>query len=114
MFQYNSFNNSLLQISESDSRAALAQAALSQMWIAAAPAVVVIGAAFAKTTAKYGNRGIQYVFMESGASNQNLYLQAEALGLRVGTVGAFDDSSVSSAIKIPAGVSPLLIVPVGK
>ena len=114
VFQYNSFNNSLLQISESDSRAALAQAALSQMWLAAAPAVVVIGAAFAKTTAKYGNRGIQYVFMESGASNQNLYLQAEALGLRVGTVGAFDDNAVSSVMKIPAGVSPLLIVPVGK
>jgi len=114
VFMYNSSSNSLVPISQGDGRMGLAQAALSQLWLASAPAVIVIAATFGKTTAKYGNRGIQYVFMESGASNQNLYLQAEALGLRVGTVGAFDEGPVSVAMKIPAGITPLLIVPVGK
>lgn len=114
IFQYYAISNSLVQISQGDGRLALAQAALSQLWIASAPAVVVIAASFNKMTAKYGNQGIKYVFMESGSSNQNLFLQAEALGLRIGTVGAFEEGSVSSAIKIPAGVTPLFIVPVGK
>lgn len=114
IFQYYAISNSLVQTYQGDARSALAQAALSQLWIASAPAVIVIAASFNKMTAKYGNEGIKYVFMESGSSNQNLYLQAEALGLRIGTVGAFEAGSVSSAIKIPAGITPLLIVPAGK
>ncbi|MGC8659925.1 MAG: SagB/ThcOx family dehydrogenase [Desulfomonilaceae bacterium] len=114
VYSYNSTSNSLAQISKDDVRVAVAQAALSQLWLANAPIMVVIGGAFAKTTAKYGNRGIQYVYMESGASNQNLYLQAEALGLRLGTVGAFNEAGVSSAMKIPSGITPLLIVAIGK
>jgi SagB-type dehydrogenase family enzyme len=114
VFHYNTMNNSLLMISSGDARMALAQAALSQIWMASAPVTIVIAGAFGKSTAKYGQRGIQYTFMESGAANQNLYLQAEAIGLRVGTVGAFDENAVSSAIRIPAGITPLLLVPVGK
>ncbi|MFH0958284.1 MAG: SagB/ThcOx family dehydrogenase [Pseudomonadota bacterium] len=114
VFHYNAMDNSLLRISAEDVRMALAQAALSQLWIASAPVTIIIAAVFSKSTAKYGARGIQYIFMESGASNQNLYLQAESIGLRIGTVGAFDENAVSSAIKIPAGITPLLIVPIGK
>ena len=114
VFHYNSLSNSLLRISAEDVRMTLAQAALSQLWMASAPVTIVIAGVFSKSTAKYGPRGIQYTFMESGASNQNLYLQAEALGLRIGTVGAFEENAVSSAIKIPAGITPMLLVPVGK
>ena len=114
VYNYNSTGNSLVPISGEDARMALAQAALSQLWLAGAPAVVVIAAAFGKMTAKYGNRGIQYVYMESGASNQNLYLQAESLGLRIGTVGAFNEAQVSTAMKIPSGITPLLIVALGR
>ncbi len=111
--QYKPATNSLETISSGDSRSSLAQAALSQLWLARAPAIIVIAAAFERTTSKYGNRGIQYVFMEAGNSNQNLYLQAAALGLRAGTVGAFQDADVAAAIKLPKGISPLLIVAVG-
>lgn len=112
-YQYKPATNSLETISSGDIRASLAQAALGQMWLARAPAIIVIAAAFGRTTSKYGNRGIQYVFMEAGNSNQNLYLQAAALGLRAGTVGAFNDDQVAQATKLPQGISPLLIVAVG-
>jgi SagB-type dehydrogenase family enzyme len=111
--KYEPAKNSLETISSGDSRGSLAQAALGQMWLARAPAVIVIAAAFERTTSKYGNRGIQYVFMEAGNSDQNLYLQAAALGLRTGTVGAFHDTAVAEATKLPKGISPLLIVAVG-
>jgi SagB-type dehydrogenase family enzyme len=84
------------------------------MWLARAPALIIIGGVFGRTTSKYGDRGIQYVYMEAGSSNQNIYLQAEALGLHVGTVGAFNDAQVSAVLKLPAAVMPLLIVAVGK
>ncbi len=114
VYKYDPVGNSLETISSGDSRASVAQAALSQMWLARAPALIVIAADFGRTTSKYGPRGTQYVFMEAGNSNQNIYLQATALGLRVGTVGAFHDNLVMEAIKLPKGISPILIVAVGK
>ncbi len=112
--QYKPATNSLETISSDDRRASLAQAALGQMWLSRAPAIIVIAAAFGRTTSKYGDRGVQFVFMEAGNSNQNLCLQAAALNLRSGTVGAFHDAAVAEAINLPKSVSPLLIVALGQ
>lgn len=114
VFHYKPDSNSLISINPGDNRSVLARSALGQMWMVSAPAVIVIGANFNRTTVKYGNRGLQYVFMESGASTQNIYLQAEALGLKVGSVGAFQDSYVTGALKLPNDINPLMLIPVGK
>ncbi len=114
VYQYRPAKNSLETISSEDSRASLAQAALGQMWLARAPALIIIAADFARTTAKYRDIGVRYVCMEAGNSNQNLYLQTAALGLNAGTVGAFNDAAVAQAIKLPRNISPLLIFAVGK
>jgi len=96
-----------------DLRQAVAAAALNQTWIAQAPALVVIGAVHARTTRKYGERGIRYVHMEVGHAGQNLLLQAVALGLAAATVGAFDDERLSRVLELPAEERPLVILPVG-
>lgn len=114
VYHYKAETNSLIPINPGDHRSLLGRAALGQMWIASAPITIVVGANFNRMTVKYGNRGLQYVFMESGASTQNIYLQAEALGLKAGSVGAFQDSYVSAALKLPADVNPLMLVSVGK
>ncbi len=114
VYQYNSQGNSLRAITTGDNRNLVAHAAHRQLFLGQAPALVVIGAVFQRTTAKYGNRGMQYVFMDAGAANQNVLLQAESLGLHVATVGAFVDAQVVGALKLPAGVTPLMIVAVGK
>lgn len=114
IYMYKPLTNSLLHVASGDNRKLLAYASLSQMWIARAPAIVVIAATFARTTAKYSQRGIQYVFMEAGNANQNMYLQAAAMGLRMGTVGAFNDPQVAAVLKLPSSMKPLLVVPVGK
>ncbi len=114
VYKYNPATHTISLVAAGDSRLALAQAALSQTWLARAPAILVIGAVFARTTAKYGNRGIQYVFMEAGNSSQNIYLQGEALGLKVATVGAFHEAQVSSVLKLPGDITPLLLMGVGK
>lgn len=114
VYKYDPTTHALSLLAAGDNRQALAQAAFSQTWLARAPAILVIGAVFARTTAKYGNRGIQYVFMEAGNANQNIYLEGEALGLKVATVGAFHEAQVSSVLKLSADVAPLLLVGVGK
>lgn len=113
-YKYDPQNNSLQLVAAGDNRNLLAYACLSQMFIARAPAVVVIAAVFERSTVKYGPRGYQYTYMEAGSANQNMYLQAEALGLRLATVGAFDDAQVAGVLKFPANVKPLLVVPIGK
>ena len=64
-----------------DLRNRLARAALGQMWLADAPAVVVIAAVYERTTRKYGPRASRYVHVEAGHAAQNLFLQAGALDL---------------------------------
>ena len=44
---------------------------------------------------------------------QNLFLQAEALELGAGIVGAFIDLEVSKVAGLPPQHEPLLIMPVG-
>jgi len=114
VYQYVPASNSLTLVEAGDRRPQLAAACLSQMWMARAPVMVIIGGVFARTTAKYGNQGMQYVLIEAGSSMQNLYLEAEALGLGAGAVGAFQGQQVCGVAKIPQTVTPLLVVAVGK
>lgn len=114
VYHYKPETNTLAPINPGDNRSLLARAALGQMWMASAPVIVVIGANFNRMTVKYANRGLQYVFMEAGGATQNVYMQAEALGLKVGSVGAFQDAYVSGALKLPADVNPLMLIPVGR
>ncbi len=113
IYRYNSRTNALVTLTSGDQRGAVAQAALGQMWLARAPALVIIAAEFSRMTPKYGNRGIQYVFIEAGTADQNVCLQAAALGLRVGTVGAFNDPQLTQAVKLPQGIDPILIIALG-
>jgi SagB-type dehydrogenase family enzyme len=96
-----------------DLRAPVARVSLHQTWMAEAPVMVVFAAEYSRCMARYGNRGVQYTHMEVGHVGQNLFLQAETLGLACGIVGAFEDRGLSQALKLPAAHEPLLVMPVG-
>jgi len=51
--------------------------------------------------------------MEAGHAGENLYLQAEALGLATVAIGAFDDERVREVLDAPATQRPLYVFPVG-
>jgi len=96
-----------------DLRQAVARASLRQFWMGEAPVMVVIAAVYRRCTARYGERGIMYTHMEAGNVSQNLFLQAKALGLGAGIVGAFEDRDLAQTLGLPQEQVPLLVMPVG-
>jgi len=91
----------------------LAHACLNQMFIAPAPALIVITVEYKRITKRYGERGIRYAHMEVGHIGQNLHLQAESLGLGTVVIGAFKDDEVSKVMSLPRQHEPMYIMPFG-
>jgi SagB-type dehydrogenase family enzyme len=114
IYRYLPAEHALVAHVPGERRAKLAEAALRQDWIAQAAVTFVIVANERRTTRKYGTRGLRYVHIEVGHAAQNLLLQATALGLGSAVVGAFHDDSVGKLLNLPAGESPLYIIPVGE
>jgi SagB-type dehydrogenase family enzyme len=100
-------------VNAGDVRDAVSGACLSQMWMAKAPLNLVITAEYRRITGKYGNRGVRYAMIESGHIAQNIFLQAEALGLKAGIVGAYHDEKLVEVLNLPRTREPLLVMPVG-
>lgn len=114
VYRYEPERHRLSRVSAGDRRAELARAALEQTWIARAPAVLVFGAIESRTTQKYGSRGIGYIYIEVGHAAQNVFLQAEALGLGAAVVGAFADGPVADLLGTGRQERPLYLMPVGE
>lgn len=113
VYRYEAVGHLLTLIAPQDRRGDVARACLSQMWMAKAPVSLVITAEYSRITGKYGQRGVRYAMIEAGHIGQNLFLQAEALGLKAGIVGAYHDERVIEVMDIPRAHEPLLIMPVG-
>jgi SagB-type dehydrogenase family enzyme len=113
VFHYKPEGHSVMKILEGDRRKDVAAASLKQMWMAAAPVLLVITAEYERICVKYGKRGIRYALIEMGHIGQNVFLQCQTLGLEAGIVGAFNDSDVAEAVGTAKNHEPLVIMPVG-
>ena len=76
----------------------VAEAALSQSFLAKAGLVVIWSAILRRNMSKYGHRGMRYIFMDAGHICQNLLLAAEALGLGACPVAAFYDEELNALL----------------
>ncbi len=113
LYHYLPQDNALELTLAGDIRGAIARASLNQTWMTQAPVMVVITGDYGRCTQRYGERGVRYTHMEAGGVSQNLFLEAEALGLGAGIVGAFSDAALAQALKLPHEIVPLLVMPVG-
>jgi nitroreductase len=52
--------------------------------------------------------------MEVGHSGQNVALQAVSMGLGTVMIGAFQDDSVKTLLRLSADEIPLYLIPVGR
>jgi SagB-type dehydrogenase family enzyme len=113
LYHYKIGKHILVQVSGGDLLQPLPESALMQEWLSEAAAIILICADFGRTTARYGERGIRYVHMETGHIGQNIALQAVALNLGTTMVGAFYDDQLSKVLNLPSNHEPLYIIPVG-
>ncbi len=113
VYHYIVSNHSLEMHLSGDKRRVLALASLGQMFIARAPISIVTTAEYSRITRVYGQRGVKYAHIEVGHVGENIYLQAETLGLGTVAIGAFSDGMVSKYLNLPRKHEPLYIMPVG-
>ncbi len=113
LYRYRVGGHDLVEVSRQDVRANLADAALGQDQVKAAPAVIVIAGAVGRTATEYGQRATRYVLMEVGSAAQNIHLQAAALRLGTVFIGAFRDARVMQILGMPDEESPFCIMPLG-
>jgi SagB-type dehydrogenase family enzyme len=113
IYRYIPQNHQLALLLKGDLRDELSAAALRQISVQEAPASIIISAIPERTTVIYGDRGMNYIYMEAGHAAQNVYLQAVALDLGTVSVGSFDDEAVKSVVGLVGSEIPLYIMPVG-
>jgi len=113
VYHFNPEDHSASLLREGDQRAEVARHSLHQVWMARAPLMLIVTGEYERSTTKYGPRGVTYTHIEAGCVGQNIFLQAEAMGLKVGIVGAFNNSKITAITGLPSSHEPMLIMPVG-
>ena len=113
VYRYISGGHIIERVVEGDVRNDIREAALGQSMVSQAPVSLFYSAVFERTTGRYGDNGEKYVYIEAGHSAQNVYLQAEALGLGTCAIGALTGGRVSEILKLPENEVPLYLLPVG-
>ncbi|MCD6465370.1 nitroreductase family protein [Candidatus Bathyarchaeota archaeon] len=92
----------------------IARAALNQTFIEEAPVVIVVCADESRSSWVYGSRGATlYCIQDTAAATENMLLAVCALGLGACWVGAFREDEIKRILKIPRGLRPVAIVPIG-
>lgn len=79
-----------------------------------APAVIALAAASGKMVKAFPDADpAKNVYLEAGHIGQNIYLQAESLGLSTVVTGGFDSKKVGQALQLDALEEVVYLVPVG-
>jgi len=112
IYRYNSEEHNLQKIADSDITGKLSAACFNQKFIEQASFNILIASDNSKTEELYEERGDRYVFMEAGATTQNIYLEAVELNIGTVVIGAFDDQKVKELFEIDK-LMPVAIMPVG-
>lgn len=114
VYHYHPHRHELNMIVDGDYSKHLTRACVDQEWVGAAAANIVFTAVIERTRVRYGNRALQYVLQESGHAAQNVYLQAEALGLGCVVIGAFFEDEIRAILRVPRNELPVYVMPIGR
>lgn len=101
-------------VRDTEIKRGLSAAALDQTFIEEASVVIVVCANQMRSGRGYGSRGVNlYCLQDTAAATQNMLLAAQALRLATCWVGAFNEEEARKVLKIPNGIRPVAIIPVG-
>ena len=115
VYQYEPSNNTLEMFMNGDLRGDLSTIADGQPWVKQAPLDILITGDNQKMMDKYPDKdlSIRFVDLEAGHAGENIYLQAESLGLVTVSLGSFDSNQLSQKFELPSNETPLYIFPIG-
>jgi SagB-type dehydrogenase family enzyme len=100
IYHYNVPAHRLELLNAGDFRAAVAEAALDQGFLAEAAVVFAWTAVFERSKWKYKQRAYRYVYLDAGHIAQNVALAAVASGLGSCQVGALYDKEVNAILGV--------------
>lgn len=113
LYKYNALNHTLIKIMDGDKREEVRKAALGQSAVKNGPACIIVAANIGRTEYKYKSRASQYVYIESGAVCQNIYLQCNTLGIGTVLIGAIREDPMKIALGLPDSETPIAVMPIG-
>lgn len=114
IYRYAPEKHELIRLKDGKLLKQLSEAALGQSCVEECPAALIIAANYERLRFRYRERSERYAHIEAGHVAQNVYLQAETLGLATVNIGAFYDSEVSKVAGLDSKETPLCIMPLGK
>jgi SagB-type dehydrogenase family enzyme len=100
IYHYDVREHGLELLRQGDFRAAVAEAALDQGFLAEAAVVFAWTAVFARSKWKYKERAYRYVYLDAGHIAQNVALTAVALGLGSCQIAALYDDEVNAVLGV--------------
>ncbi len=113
IYHYSPEDERITMVKDGDRSGELRAAALDQEAVGLAAVNIVTTAVVQRMRPKYGERGLQYVFQESGHAAENVFLQAVSLGLGAVVVGAFSEEEIRTVIGARPEEKPIYIQSVG-
>ena len=114
VYHYRQAGHLLETIATGERLQVITDSATHQGWQADAAVAVVFASDYSRLGGRFRDRAQRYVPMEVGFAAQNLYLEVAALGLGTTFAGSFPDSVMARLVGLPAGLTPMGIMPVGR
>jgi SagB-type dehydrogenase family enzyme len=112
IYKYNPEGHSIQLVIEGDQTKKLEEACVGQE-IGTAAFTFIITAESYKTTKKYAERAVRYIYQESGHLGQNLQLQGEAMGFGTWLIGAYWDGKLVDILKLSYMETPVYVIAAG-
>ena len=113
VYHYRQAGHLLETVSAGDRLQAITDSATHQAWQADAAVAVIFASDVQRLGGRFRDRAERYAPMEVGFAAQNLYLEVAALGLGTTFAGSFQDTTMARLVGLPAGQTPMGIMPIG-
>lgn len=113
VYNYKPAGHRLVKLHDGDLRFRLTPAQAGPYVVEGGAVYIVVAAVFSRTT-RGSSEARKYVYMEVGHAAQNVYLQAESLGLGTVVNGGIIPDNVREILGLPLDVEPVYLMPVGR
>lgn len=98
LYHYNVQDHVLEVLKKSDLRETIVNIALDQDFLYNASVILILSIVYSRTLWKYGDRAYRYALLDTGASMENAYLVATAMGLGACAIGAYYDDDLNNLL----------------